>query len=525
LLSLALIAVPSVALAQPKAPVTDEEFEIEAAPTKPRTAPVAKPAPAATAPAPVTTPQVTSLSDGGVEAPVPVVPAASAEEVLALRSELKALSSRLEASDAARAEQAKLDEQRRVEAERAADEQKAALEKRSLAERVAKLGVSLSGYLQAQYANNQVSEDQLLQGSTPINQDRFAIRRGRVRVKGRWKYLRTDFEVDASTTRGPTASVRRASVSGVLPGNDPSGLPLLVLSVGLTEIPFGRELQQGQDDILFLERTTGSLALFSGPVDTGARLDAAYGPLRAQLAVMNGSPIDDRAGGPSALDPVRAPDLLGHVGFDSAPLHFVRITGGVSFLTGKGFHAGSDATKPVLQWDDSNADGVINAGELVAVAGRGALPSKNFKHWAVAADLDFELRTKLGWSRVYGEVTLAQNLDRALYVADPFVRGNDLRELNWYVAAIQDVTPWGFVGLRYDQYDPNSDLTDNRRGQSVPADATIKTASPIVGARWPGYGRLTFEYDVVKDKLARDVRGVPTDLKNNQWTLRVQGEF
>jgi hypothetical protein len=59
----------------------------------------------------------------------------------------------------------------------------------------------------------------------------------------------------------------------------------------------------------------------------------------------------------------------------------------------------------------------------------------------------------------------------------------------------------------------------------VPVDATIKTASPIVGARWPGYGRLTFEYDAVKDKLARDVSGVPTDLKNNQWTLRVQGEF
>lgn len=524
LLSLALVVLPSVALAQPKAPATDEEFEIEAAPSKPRTAPVAKPA-AAAAPAPVTAPVATPLVDGGVEAPVPVVPAASVEEVAALRSELSALSSRLNASETATADQAKLDEQRRVEAERAADEQKAAQEKRSLLERVAKLGVTFSGYLQAQYAHNQVSEDQLLQGGTPINQDRFAIRRGRLRVKGRWQYLRTDFEVDASTTRGPTASVRRASVSGVLPSSDPNALPLLVLAAGLTEIPFGREVQQGQDDILFLERTTGSLALFSGPVDTGVRLDAAYGPLRAQLAVMNGSPVDDRAGGPSALDPVRAPDLLGHVGFDSAPLDSLRIVGGVSFLTGKGFHPGSDATKPVLQWDDSNADGVINAGELVAVAGRGALPSKNFKHWAVAADLDFELRTKLGWSRLYGEVTLAQNLDRALYVADPFARGNDLRELSWYVAAIQDVTPWGFVGVRYDQYDPNSDLTDNRRGQSVPADATIKTASPIVGARWPGYGRLTFEYDAVKDKLARDVRGVPTDLKNNQWTLRVQGEF
>jgi len=527
LLAMSVIGLPRLTLAQAPA---DVEIEIEAAPP----APVGRPAPAPARPvapaapgapaAPVTAQPVAPVGTPAEVAPAPE-PGASQAEVAALRGELGALTQRLEASEAARAEQAKLDEQRRAEAERAQDEQRAASEKRSLLDRVTKLGVSVSGYIQAQYGQNQISEDQLLQGGSPINQDRFAIRRGRLRVQGRWKYLRTDFEVDASTTRGPSTSVRRASVSGVLPSSDPNALPLLVLSVGLTEIPIGRELQQGQDEILFLERTTGSLALFSGPVDTGVRLDGAYGPLRAQLAVMNGTPIDDRAGGPSAIDAVRAPDFLGRVGFESEPLDFLRIEGGVSFLTGKGFHPGSDATKPVLQWDDSNADGVINAGELVAVAGRGALPSQNFKHWAVAADLDFELRTKLGWSRLYGEVTLASNLDRALYVADPVLRGNDVRELSWYVAAIQDITPWAFVGVRYDEYDPNSDLTDNRRGQSVPADASIKTASPIVGGRWPGYGRVTFEYDVVKDKLARDTRGVPTDLKNDQWTIRVQGEF
>jgi hypothetical protein len=236
-------------------------------------------------------------------------------------------------------------------------------------------------------------------------------------------------------------------------------------------------------------------------------------------------PLDDRAGGPSGIDPTRAPDIIGRLGFDTRPLDLLRVSGGASFLTGQGFHAGSDATKSVLQWDDSNADGTINAGELVAVAGRGALPSSKFKHWAVAADLSLELKTQLGFSRLYGEVTLAQNLDRAFYVADPIAFGSYLRELSWYVALVQDVTEWGFVGLRYDAYDPNSDLTDARRGRSVPADASVKTLSPIAGARLPGYGRITFEYDYIRDKLARDRRGVPTDVANNQWTIRVQGEF
>ncbi|MDB4971954.1 MAG: phosphate-selective porin, partial [Myxococcaceae bacterium] len=312
----------------------------------------------------------------------------------------------------------------------------------------------------------------------------------------------------------------------VLPNTStPDALPYLMLTVGLTEIPLGRELQQGQDQILFLERTTGGLALFAGPVDTGVRLDSAYGPFRAQVALMNGVPVDDRASGPSSLNPKKQPELVGRVGFDTVPLDYLKILGGVSFLTGKGFSPGSDATKSVLQWNDSNANGAIDAGELAAVAGRGALPSRTFNHWAVAADLYVDVRSKLGWGRVYGEVTLANNLDRALYVADPIANGGDIREFSWNDAAIQDLTEWGFVGARYDVYNPNSDLTDSRRGVAVPNNPSLKTLSPIVGARYPGYGRVTFEYDWIRDHLARGTTGIPTDLRNNQWSMRFQGEF
>jgi hypothetical protein len=455
-------------------------------------------------------------------APAPPPPSAvSKEEVDALRAQLALLEQRLAAADAAYAAHTESERATRAEAARVQDEK----ERRGLLDRMAKLGVTFSGYVQAQYGQNQLSEDQLQQGGSPYNQDRFVIRRGRLRVKGRWQYFRTDFELDASSTRGPTASVRRASVSGVLPSNSDGAPPWLLLTFGLTEIPFGREVQQGQDQILFLERTRGSLAMFSGPVDTGVRLDAAYGPLRATFAIMNGTPVDDRAGGPSTLDPLEAPDYIGRVAAESQATDTFRVEGGASFLTGYGFHAGTDASKPVLQWDDGNANGAIDSGEIVPIAGRAAAPSRRFKHWAVGLDLAFELRTKAGLSRLYGEVTLANNVDRALYVADPIARGSDLRELNWYVAFIQDLTQWGFVGLRVDQYDPNSDVTDSRRGQQVPSDARRLTASPILGGRWPGYGRVTFEYDAVKDKLSRDTRGIPGDLKNNQWTLRLQGEF
>jgi hypothetical protein len=398
-------------------------------------------------------------------------------------------------------------------------------EARTVVARAGLLGLTLSGYVQAQYVSNQLSEDELLQGGTPLNQDRFSIRRGRLRLRGAWKYGRTDFELDASNSRGPTASVRRATVSAVLPREEEGALPWLVLGAGLGEIPFGLELQQGQDAILFTERTTGSLALFAGPVDTGVKLESALGDFRIQLAVLNGVPLDDRAGGPSALDPTRAPDLVGRLGIDTEPSKSLRIAGGASYLTGKGFHAGTSATKSSFQWNDANGNGAFDLGEQIPVSGTAATPSETFSRWAVNLDLEVDLRTSLGDTRLYAEGTIAENLDRALYVADPVKTGVTQRALLWYVGLVQDVTEHGFVGARYDVYDPNLDASDTKNGHFVPADASTSTTSLIAGGRIAGIGRLTLEYDLIHDKLGRDRRGVPADVKNNQLTLRLQGQF
>jgi len=498
-LSCLLVVVASADHASAQAPTDDVEISVESAP----------PAPAA----PV----------------VPQAPVATQAELNALRAELAALAQRLaeqqEREAKARAEQEQRDLARQTDEKKEAE----AKAKADLLARIARAGVSISGYVQVQYGRNELSEDQLLQGGSPLNQNRFAVRRGRLRVNGRWQYVRTDFELDGSNTRGPTTSLRRASVSGVYPSGQEGAPPLLLLTAGLTEIPLGLELQQGQDEILFLERTTGSLAFFAGPVDTGAKLEGAYGPLRAQFAIMNGAPLDDRAGGLSGIDPTNAPDYVGRLGVDAKPLNALRVTGGASFLSGKGFQPGTDAGKASLEWDDADANGEFSLTEVKLVSATGASPSATFDHWAFGADLAFELTTMLGPSKLYGEATLASNLDRGLFVAAPktypTLTKTDIRELSWYVAAVQDVTQYGFVGVRYDVYDPNSDLVDVRRGDPVLEDASIKTLSPIVGLRWPDVGRLTFEYDFVTDSLARDARGVPTDVANNQWTLRAQGQF
>jgi hypothetical protein len=81
------------------------------------------------------------------------------------------------------------------------------------------------------------------------------------------------------------------------------------------------------------------------------------------------------------------------------------------------------------------------------------------------------------------------------------------------------------VGFRTDHYNPNADLFDKRGGKLIPADASIHTYSPMIGALLPDRVRILFQYDAVVDSLARDSQGVPTDLKNDRFVIRIQGEL
>jgi hypothetical protein len=124
---------------------------------------------------------------------------------------------------------------------------------------------------------------------------------------------------------------------------------------------------------------------------------------------------------------------------------------------------------------------------------------------------------------LYGEFVAATNLDRGLFQADPIALGGiDTRELGFYVAFTQEVTPYGVVGFRFDYYDPNSDFTETRQGRALPTSQKIRTYSPIAGLVLPKRARLVFQYDKIDDLLARNSRGVPVDFKNDQWTLRLQ---
>lgn len=383
-------------------------------------------------------------------------------------------------------------------------------------------GLHLGGYVQGQYESHQDSEDQLRQGGDPLNQNRFLIRRARVKLQKDWEYAQAMVELDGNTVRGAGFGLQHAEASLLYRGDRPfSAPPLLKATFGLLDVPFGHELVESPRTRWFMERSLLSRSMFPSEPDLGFRLQSALGWFRASVALLNGEPLGERTGF-ALRAPLAAKSIVGRVGADVEIARALHLEGGVSVLNGKGFHPGTDITKSQIQWKDLNEDGVIELSELTAVPATTGQPSQTFNRWAVGGDLRLGLKTGLGLTQLDVELVFANNMDRGLFIADPTLTGIDNREVGYMIGLTQEILGYGVVGFRYDSYDPNGDAQDKQGGKLLPVSQTVRTYSPLVGLAIPDRARLLFQYDVIRDNLGRDPRGVPTDLKNDAWTLRLQ---
>ncbi len=379
-------------------------------------------------------------------------------------------------------------------------------------------GLFWSGFVQAQFVHNQISEDQLTPDGEPLNENQFALRRARLRVDRGWDNAAATLELDATSVNGLRVGVRRAEGSLLYRGDNPENVaPIFVLTAGVTDIPFGAELGESQRDRVFMERSIGSTALFPTEADLGVKLWGSYRFANYALALVNGEPLQQ---GGFPRDPNSAKDIVGRLGTRVFPVDEVSVEGGVSFYKGQGFLPGTPATKDSIRWNDENNNNVVDSGEIYGTTGSPALASENFDRWALALDLGFSLRSSYGVTRLQGEAFVATNLDRGLVPARP-IAGGEVRELGLSGSVVQQVTEHGLVGLRVAYYDPNSDAIDQRAGVYTPRNQSYFVLSPVAGLTL-SHGRLVAQYDIVQDYLGRDAKGVPENVKNNQLTVRVQ---
>src|SRR5262249_41239289 len=86
-------------------------------------------------------------------------------------------------------------------------------------------GLAVSSYVQAQYESHQDSEDNARQGGVLLNQDRFVLRRARLKVEKDWEYARLMAEIDGNSVKGPAIGFQHAEASILYRGGKPIPAP------------------------------------------------------------------------------------------------------------------------------------------------------------------------------------------------------------------------------------------------------------------------------------------------------------
>lgn len=387
-------------------------------------------------------------------------------------------------------------------------------------------GLTLSGFMQNDFYVKQTSEDQLnISTGAPLNDNRFTIRRARLRGAIDRRYLAAVLEIDANTTSGPQVRPMNMEATVKLPG-DP--VPYIAGTVGIFKIPFGYEVGQADYNRLFAERSNMERAFFPGEYDLGVKVGGGWRFVRYVLAIQNGEPMGESTF--PARDPNAAKDVTGRLGMTSPLAETVDIQAGFSGLVGKGLHKGTAPTKPTATWQDRNEDGRYTTGELIVSPGSSGLPSQNFSRYALGADLLLSVQTApLGKTTVYAEIEWAKNLDRGYLIADPYgPLGRDMRERGYYLALVQDLGKYVQAGVRYDYYDPDQDSTDRVAATVLLSSQAVSTVALAAAVRLKIGGltnRLLAQYDINRNHSGRDQAGLTTNLASNVFTLRAEAVF
>jgi phosphate-selective porin len=343
-----------------------------------------------------------------------------------------------------------------------------------------------SGYVQARYEITEDSADTVRVESggtiTPANKERFYIRRARLKLTyDAGPLSQAVVYFDAGQDR--VTRLLEAYVQLL----DPWTVEHVhSLTIGQMNVPFGYELERSSSVRELPERSRAENVLFPGERDRGMKAVSMWTPqLETVLAVFNGGGVNHPFF--SATDPSRAKDFMGRVRYAQGT-----IDGAVSAYVGK---------------------------ETVPLAGRDQELDKT--RYGADAQLYFSV-PGMGGASITGEGYIGQNLNsdslRALVSNNLPVAGANLSHLatdfvGGYVMYVQNIGERAQVAIRWDMYDPNTDLDHDQ----------FTRWNAGVNWFWDGHTRLTLAYEAPETERAR--AGSYYDPEDNFWTFQAQLKF
>ncbi|HVR40815.1 MAG TPA: porin [Thermoanaerobaculia bacterium] len=300
--------------------------------------------------------------------------------------------------------------------------------------------LKVSGYIQAQYVNDERSVNELTNPTTTKNLDQFSIRRGR--VKFTYQFSNTSrfvIQPDITTSGVVLKDGYVEYIEQWTPWHH-------TLTAGQFNWPFGFEIGYSSSQREMPERSRVIRTLFPGERDRGVQL-SGLGMLekfKYQVAIVNGT------GTNQSFDFNKRKDLVGRVGYTFGPLD-----------AGASVYRGSD---------------------LVATATN----PKGIEFDKERQGVDFQWFTPIEGLGIRGEYITGKQAPNP-----GSTRKESFDVKGWYFYAIQNIGVRHQLVLRVDDYDGNTDVKND----------AVRTIGGSYIFHWDGNSKVMLAYEQPKNQI------------------------
>lgn len=375
--------------------------------------------------------------------------------------------------------------------------------------------IKLSGYIQAQFQSADIDGVPSIAGGNFAAgiHNRFMIRRGRLKVAYDNEITNYVLQIDA-TEKG--LGLKDAYVLFKEPWLKSFGL-----KAGVFDRPFGFEISYSSSSREAPERSRMYQTLFPGERDLGLSFEySPFVPFEDFLGYFNfkGGLF---AGNGIAPEVDNQKDFIGRLGF-SVPFYEENLAidggvsmyvGGVKLAAGKSIFTVNNPTSATVDTKTTYAD-------------RNYLGLDMQVYYALPLLGNFTLRGEYINGKQPGGSSASSSSPTALQAGDLYLRNFSAYYLNY----VQNLGDKNQLVVKYDVYDPNTDVAGDQVGAVAAAKlgaGDIKYSTLGIGLvhYWDDNIKFVFYYDNVSNETSSKLASLNSDLRDNVFTFRIQYKF
>lgn len=375
--------------------------------------------------------------------------------------------------------------------------------------------IKVSGYIQTQFQN--VEKDAAYTSALDFR-NKFTLRRGRLKIGYDNGLTQFVYQLQADESGSVTTKDLYASIT------EP-WMKTFSYTMGLFVRPFGFETPYSSNVMEYPERAKIVTTTLPSEEDLGAMItiapqDGFLSMFNLQLGLFTGNGIK------AETDNYK--DIIGRLGYKLSFEEIgLAVDGGFSGYFG---NVKVDAGKKVIELDPSSYKEKLGESK----AERTYFGADIQTYFSIPGVDEY-----LGSSSIKGELIMGKqpgtSSSSAVYAVSA-TPTNDVYLRNFmgfYVSFVQNIGLSNQLVVKYDVYDPNTDVKESEIGQAI-AGTTVKTGKADIKYSTLGFGlvhhwdenvKFTLYYDMVKNEKASNLAGYTDDLKDNVLTFRMQYRF